>query len=73
MTIVSSHWMNKKFHGHPVVQVVVSCFDNSKREEPHQQDTVAAFNSASMTSLKTDPDLMARRKSYKFLVKHIDR
>ena len=53
--------------------IVISCFDNSQEEEAHQQEAMAAFSSASMTALKSNPNLMATRKTYKFLMKHIDR
>ena len=73
MAIVSKHWVDKKYDGHPVLPVVVSCFDNSQEEEARQQEAMATFSSANMTALKSDPDLMAARKTYKFLMKHIDR
>ena len=73
METVCSHWAGKEFDGYPVLPVVVSCFGESKQEEASQQDATASFNPASLTALKADPSLIAARKEYRLMMKHIDR
>ena len=61
------------YDGHPVLPVVISCFNDSKEEEARQQDVMAYFNSAGVQALKTNEAMITLKKEYRFLMEHIDR
>ena len=73
MATVSNHWKDKCYDGHPVLPVVISCFDDAKEEEARQQDVMASFNYAGVQALKTNEAMITLKKEYRFLMEHIDR